>query len=62
MLVGVEPAVNDFPVGSSCWAQRFDVAGTARLPEEIGRAPFGSTKTDGSIEPPSDGWHSSGVA
>ena len=53
------PAAKDLPVGLSCWDQMAEEPGPPDFHSRYG-VPSLATKTDGSMEPPSDFWHSSG--
>ena len=54
------PGANPVPAWLSCSDQIFDEPGPPDFHKRY-RPPLGSMKEEGSMEPPSAGWHSSGA-
>ncbi len=58
--MGLAPGANAVPEGASCSDQIFDEPGPPDFHTRYG-VPSVSTNDAGSMEPPSDFWHSSGA-
>ncbi len=57
--MGLVPVAKPVPAALSCWDQIFEVPGPPDFQTRYG-TPLASVNADGSMDPPSDCWHTRG--